>query len=204
MSQRLCRKFTSRTFTVNGQLCKVFLDPIKQHRPGFWVWNVGFAIGKSRRQLNDWYYKRKNKRARSLTNQLVGKSGMKAIKRGFEEVLKLRWNLPPGDCLKLDCTSGDPDRQFHAWSRWHRHHPEWVISYENREFYWYRPPYPDDLIWESIKGVARIKPITPVDQLANTAGINYFQCFDLIRVNSNTLLSTDGTNHQSSQALSTD
>jgi hypothetical protein len=204
MSQRLCRKFTSRTFTVDGQLCKVFLEPIEQHQPGFWVWNVGFAIGKSRRQLNDWYYNRKNKRARSLTNQLVGKSGMKAIKRGFEEVLKLRWNLPPGDCLKLDCTSGDPARQFHAWSRWHRYHPEWVISCENREFYWYRPPYPDDSIWESIKGVAKIKPITPADPLANTAGINYFQCFDLIRVDARTLRSTAETNHQSSQALSID
>ena len=203
MSHRVCRKFTSRTFTVNGQLCKIFLEPLRQHRPGFWVWNVGFVIGKSRRQLNDWYWKRKNKRARSLTHQLVGRSGIKAIKRGFEEVLKLRWNLAPGDCLVLDCTSGDPERQFHAWSRWHRYHPEWVIDAERREFYWYRPPYPDDQLWQSIKGIATIKPITPSDPLANTAEANYFQCFDFLPVEQRTAQSNLGTDHQLNQAPTT-
>lgn len=204
MSHRIRRKFTSCTFTVNGQLCKIFLEPIRQYKPGFWHWNVGFAIGKSRRQLNDWYWKRKNRRTRSLNNQIVGRSGIKAIKRGFEEVLKIRWNLAPGDCLVLDCTSGDPERQFHAWSRWHRYHPEWVINYEQREFYWYRPPYPDDQLWKTIQGIAKIKPVTPADPLANTADLNYFQCFDLLPVASGTPQSNLETDHQSDQAQATD
>lgn len=173
MTYRVRRKFTSSTFIVEGQLCKIFLEPIYEYRPGFFVWNVGFAIGKSRHQLNDWYWKRKNKRRRSLERQLVGRSGLKAIRRGFEEVLRLRWNIEPGDCLVLDCTSGDPDRQFHAWSRWHRYHPEWVIDYQKKEFIWYRPPYADDQIRTQFDIISH----KPVDVLANTAEARYFDCF---------------------------
>jgi hypothetical protein len=176
MSYRICRKFISHTFRVEDQLCKIFLEPIHEHRPGFWVWNVGFAVGKSRRQINDWYWKRKNKRRRTLHTKLTGRSGMKAIRRGFEEVLKLRWHIQPGDCLVLDCTSADPERQFHAWSRWHRYHPEWVINYERKEFIWYRPPYPDDAIWWA---AGMIKSVIPADPLANTADQRYFDCFEL-------------------------
>ena len=100
---------------------------------------------------------------------------MKAIRRGFQEVLKLRWTIPIGDALVLDCTSGDPERQFHAWSRWHRYHPEWVINKEKKEFYWYRPPYLTDKVWKEKKVII---PLVPKDLLMNTAGENYFKCFD--------------------------
>lgn len=173
MSYRVCRHTTSSTFKVNGQICKVFLEPVNQYRPGYWLWNVGFAIGKSPRQLNDWYRERKNKRRRSLDQQLVGTSGIKAIARGFKEVLKLRWTIEPGDVIVLDCTSGDPERQFHAWSRWHKHHPEWVIDYQERKFFWYRPPYPDDTIRQQFL----IDPVVPEDPLANTADERYYDCF---------------------------
>ena len=173
MSYRICRHNTSSTFRVNGQLCKVFLEPMNEYRPGFWLWNVGFAIGKSKRQINDWYRRRKNKRARSLDNQIVGTSGMKAIARGFREVLKLRWTVAPGDVIVLDCTSGDPERQFHAWSRWRKHHPEWVVNYSTLEFFWYRPPYPDDPIRQQFL----ISPVVPEDPMANTAEQRYFDCF---------------------------
>jgi len=173
MSYRVCRKFTSSTFRVEGQLCKVFLEPLVEYQPGFYMWNVGFCIGKSSRQLNDWYKKRKNKRSRSVTKQLVGRSGLKAIRRGFEEVLRLRWHIEPGDGIVLDCTSRDPERQFHAWSRWHQHHPEWVIDYNKLEFLWYRPPYVDD----PVRKLFDIAPITPEDPLMNTVGKNYFETF---------------------------
>ena len=70
MNYRVRRKFTSSKFYVDGQLCKIFLEPMTEFRPGFYLWNTGFAIGKSNRQLNDWYWKRKNKRARSLMNKI--------------------------------------------------------------------------------------------------------------------------------------
>jgi hypothetical protein len=46
-----------------------------------------FAIGKSNRQLNDWYRMRKNKRARSLKSKLTGRVGLKALRK------RLRRNL---------------------------------------------------------------------------------------------------------------
>ena len=173
MSYRVRRKFTSSKFYVEGQLCKIFLEPMTEFRPGFYLWNTGFAIGKSNRQLNDWYWKRKNKRARSLANKFNGKSGIKAIRRGFEEVLRLRWALHPGDCLMIDSTSGTPTRQFRAFSRWCRYHPEWTYNPTALEFFWHRPPYIDD----PVRGNFKIIPLTPENPIANTAGSNYFDCF---------------------------
>ena len=173
MTYRVRRKFTSTTFCIDDQICKIFFSPEREYRDGFWLWKVGFAVGKSKRQLNDWYWKRKNKPARSIRNQMVGRSGLKAIRRGFEEVLRMRWLIPPGDAIVLDCTSGDPDRQFRAWSRWHRYHPEWIIDFNSKEFYWYRPPYYDDPIRKEFN----ITPLVPSDPLANTAKERYFDCF---------------------------
>lgn len=173
MSYRTRRKFTSSTFEVGDHLCKVFLEPKVEYRPGFWLWNTGFAVGKSQRQLNDWYWKRKNKRARSLNEAFNGKVGIKAIRRGFLEVLRLRWALAPGDVLVIDSTSGDPAKQFAAFSWWRRYHPEWTVNEDALEFFWHRPPYPDDEIWKHFT----IKGITPQQVLENTAGQRYFDCF---------------------------
>ena len=173
MTYRVRRKFTSSTFYIDDQICKIFFDPEKEYRKGYWFWKVGFVVGKSKRQLNDWFHDRKNKRTRSIMKKITGRTGMKAIRRGFQEVLRLRWIIEPGDCIELDCTSGDPDRQFHAWSRWHKHHPEWVINPEHKAFYWYRPPYYDDAVWNSFD----IAAVVPENIYANTVGDNYFNCF---------------------------
>jgi len=124
MSYRVCRKTTSTTFKVGNQLCKVFIEPMNEYLPGFWLWNVGFVVGNSRRQLNDWYWKRKNKRTSPLEKHIVGKSGLKTIASAFDHLLLLRWNIRPGDALVLDCTSGEPDKQFRAWNRWRRSHQD--------------------------------------------------------------------------------
>ena len=173
MTYRVCRKFTSSTFRVNGQICKVFLEPLSEYRPGFFLWNTGFAIGKSQRQLNDWYWKRKNKRARSINDHMNGSCGIKAIRRGFHEVLRLRWNLSPGDVLVIDSTSAFPDKQYRAFSWWRRYHPEWTVNDDSKEFFWHRPPYPDD----EIRKYFYITPVTPLDPLANTLHERYFDCF---------------------------
>jgi len=137
------------------------------------MWNVGFAVGKSRRQLNDWYQGRKNKRWRSLHQHLVGTSGMRTISKGFKEVLKLRWNIEPGDVICLDCTSKEPEKQFRTWMRWTKKHPEWTVDFQEKKFFWHRPPYPDD----SIRQQFRIRPVTPADPLANTSESRYYDCF---------------------------
>lgn len=176
MTYRIRRKTISTTFTVQGQLSKVFLEPKEQYEPGRWLWNVGFAIGKSRRQLNDWYWRRQNKRRRSLDQQMVGTSGIKAIAAGFDKLLLMRWHLPPGDVLQLDCTSGEPQKQFRAWQRWQKHHPDCCIDYEQQKFFWYRPPYPTDVVWK----LFNITPVTPANPRQNCVGENYFDCFRVV------------------------
>ena len=173
MSYRVCRKFTGSLFRVGDHLCKVFLDPVCEYRPGFYRWNVGFAVGKSRRQLNDWYRRKKNRRARTLNQVMRGKAGLTAISKGNDEVLKLRWNLHPGDHLVIDCTSRYPEKQFRAFKRWCKNRPEWIIDEELKEFTWYRPPYPVDPLRLKYK----ITGVIPDDPMICTTGRNYFKTF---------------------------
>ena len=193
MTYRVRRKFTSSKFYIDDRICKIFFKPDKEYKKGYWRWKVGFAIGKSNRQLNDWWKDRVNKRARSINKKITGRTGMKAIRKGFQEVLRLRWIVAPGDCVELDCTSGDPSRQFHAWSRWHKYHPEWVINYEEKSFFWYRPPYPDDAVYKTFNVI----PVVPEDPLANTFRQNYFDCFRVYSKDP----STDLSNHQIADLL---
>jgi len=173
MSYRVCRHTTTSTFKVNGQICKVFLEPVNQYRPGYWLWNLGFAIGKSERQLNDWYKRKQNKRRRSLDVRLTGQHGMKAFSTGVKTMLKMRWTIQPGDVMVIDCTSNNPEKQFRSYWYWLRRHPEWSIDYEEKKIFWYRPPYPDDAIRQQFL----IDPVVPEDPLANTADERYYDCF---------------------------
>lgn len=182
---------------VEGQLCKVFLEPMAQYEEGRWLWNVGYAVGGSKRALNDWYWRRKNKRRRKIENHFHGRSGMKAILRGREEVFRMRWLIPPGDAIILDCTSGHPEKQFRAWCRLCRNHPEWVIDPVKRAFYWYRPPYASDPIWKNF----RIVGVTPEDPQDNTVGARYFDCFRVRPKDSGIDLSKDQNLSQLLQVL---
>lgn len=177
MSFRVSRQPTSCTFKVKDQLCRVSLTPWHEYRPGFWIWNTSFAVGSSKRQLRDWYHHRRNKRTRKISKKIVGRSGLLTISKGFEMALRLRWTVRPGDIVVIDCTSGKPEQQFAAWKRWHRYHPEWLINEEEKMFFWYRPPYPDDSCWQ-LNG--KIIPITPKDPLQNTQPERYLDCFQLI------------------------
>jgi len=173
MTYRVRRKFTSSKFCIDGQFCKVFMEPMDEYRPGFYTWNVGFAVGKSNRQLNDWYNRRKNKRARSINNKMTGRSGIKAIRTAFQKVLELRWKIEPGDVIVLDCTSGNSDKQFRAWKRWQQKHQDFIINYSTKEYFWYRPPYPEDPIRKDFN----IIPIVPADPFLDTLDSRYYDCF---------------------------
>lgn len=137
------------------------------------MWKFGFAVSKSKRQLNDWYKEKKNRRSNLLHKQLTGKSGMKTIVQGFHHVLLMRWHLEPGDCLFLDCTSKEPDKQFKAWSRWLRYHPDWEVDYARKMFWWHRPPYSNDPLYE----IGTIVPKVPADPLAPLVDEQYYECF---------------------------
>ncbi len=158
------------------------MNRLTEFQPGFYGWNIGFAIGKSNRQLNDWFKEKKNKRASSLKFKLVGKSGLKFIRYGFEEVLKLRWHIPPGDAIIFDCTSGEPEKQFRAWHRWKRKHPDIFVDEEKKLFIWHRPPYYNDPVWKKFKIIGKV-PESPSLSISKK---RYMQCFDTQNCNENT------------------
>lgn len=197
MSYRVCRKTTSKTFRVNDHLCKIFLEPMEEYLPGRWTWNVGFAVGKSRRQLNDWYYRRKNKRRRSLHLRIPGKAGLKTIASGFDQLLLLRWAIRPGDALQLDCTSREPEKQFKAWKRWRKYHPDIYIDEERKLFIWIRPPY-EDLEFSTGH---RIIPLTPPDKRVCWGLEGHDLSFDVVQVIPHRRLSMERIAPQESQAL---
>jgi len=176
MSKKLHRKSISNSFKIKGHLCKVILDPWCKLENGFYNWNVGFAVGKSNRQINDWYHKRKNRRARSLKNKLTGAVGIKAIGEGWRRVLQMRWHIQPGDSVTITCTSAKPEQQFIAFQYWRRYHCDWLYDSKNLEFHWTRPPYPDDTIWQKYKFIAKVPddPLKPIHPGA------YFDCFTLL------------------------
>jgi len=181
------RKFTTYKFFVEGQICKVFFQPQKEFKKGFWIWNVGFAVGKSNRQLNDWYWKRKNKRSRSIHRQMTGRKGMKTVTIFFKEILKLRWILEPGDVFYCDCTSFKPEQQFKIGLRFVRNHPDWAIDHDKKIFFWHRPPYSDDEIWDTHKIIGKMPP-NPLLSMGNS---QYVQCFDAFPIDQCTARSKD-------------
>ena len=176
------RQFTTSTFFVEGQRCKIFFQPLSEFKKGFWIWNVGFAIGKSNRQLNDWYWKRKNKRSRSIRNKMIGKSGLKTIKKGFEEVLKLRWIVEPGDVIFLDCTSGDPERQFKLGVVGIDIILNGLLIMRKKYFFWHRPPHANDPVWDKYKVIGKI----PANPLQNTEPCRHSDCFSLLPLDQHT------------------
>ena len=139
MTYRPHRRTLTSTIRVGKHLCKVFLKPWDKMSSGAVVWKVGFGVGKSRRQINDWYHVRQNRRRRSLHKHMTGTEGFKTIPRGFNEVLRLRWLIPAGDTIFIDCTSADPEKQWKTFSRWRRWHPDWFVNEHLKEFYWTRP-----------------------------------------------------------------
>ena len=139
MTYRPHRRTLTSTIKVGKHLCKVFIKPWAQMSNGTVVWKVGFGVGKSRRQINDWYHVKQNRRRRSLHKHMTGTEGFKTIPRGFNEVLRLRWLIPAGDTIFIDCTSADPEKQWKTFSRWRRWHPDWFVNEHLKEFYWTRP-----------------------------------------------------------------
>lgn len=187
MTYRVRRKFTSTTFEVDDHVCKLFFDPIYEYATGFCLWNVGFAVGKSKRQLNDWYRNRRNKRRRNLRNHLTGPGTMKVWTTALKHLLRMRWEcLEPGDGMVLDCTSRDPERQFRVYTRWLKQHHDFTVDPIRLEFYWFRPPYHFDPLWELFEIVG----VTPDDPDLAVTGERYYESFRVRPLNSDIELSS--------------
>ena len=174
MNIRIKRKFKSFKYSINDQICKVFIEPVGFDKNGCYVWNVGVGISSSNRELNDWYWNRKNKRAKSMRLNLPGKGGFKSARCAFFSILKARWHIPAGDMIVWNCESVEPDKQFKATMRWVKNHKDIFVNHERREFWWHRPPCFDDPIWKNYEIIGK----TPNFPCESTSNDNYFKCFD--------------------------
>ena len=173
MVNRVRRKFKSYTFKLGGQIGKIVITRIGRCASGKYFWNISAVAGNSRRQINDWYRGRKNRRTRSLTRRMTGLQGYKGIHHAVEMILRFRWEIDPGDVVRIDCTSGQPEKQYRVLSRWFKKYPDIVADPVKLEYYWYRPPYPDDSIWDDFN----IFPITPDNPMADSSDDRYYDCF---------------------------
>jgi len=174
------------------------MEPYEHIKRGHWAWNFGFAVGKSNRQLNDWYTNRNRKSANKLKNNFIGKEGAALLLKSLNLCFNMRWGIPPGDLIIVSCNSGKPEKQFRIYKKFirgegKRKHLDWVIDEENKKFFWYRPPYPDDLVWESVKqNNARIISAEVRNPLQDSlTDLAYFQSFDIVELKRNTHLPND-------------
>lgn len=105
------------------------------------IWLASLAVGKSKRQLNDWLNKRNKKSVRSLSASLTGQEGNKIQALAIRQVRHWVTDLPPGDSLCLRCESALPGKQFKVWRRWFETHedPRWRINPDLKSFYIYKP-----------------------------------------------------------------
>ena len=69
-----------------------------------------------------------------------------------------------------------PEQQFKIGHRFVKRHPVWTIDYENKIFFWHRPPYANDPIWEDHEIIGKI----PANPLQNTENNLYFDCFSAL------------------------
>ena len=95
--------------------------------------------------------------------------------------------IEPGDVLYCDCTSSKPEQQFKVGHRFVKNHPVWTIDYDKKVFFWHRPPYSNDPIWEDHEIIGNI----PANPLQNTEHNLYFDCFSAFPKDPHTARSKD-------------
>jgi len=106
------------------------------------VWLASLAVGKSRRQINDWL-KRKTKKqsVRRLDSCLTGRHSNRIQAIGIQQVRQWMQELPPGDSITLRCESAKPNKQFRVWKKWFQRWEDarWDINQEFKSFFYYKP-----------------------------------------------------------------
>ena len=105
------------------------------------VWLASLAVGKSRRQINDWLKRKTRKqRVRRLDMSLTGNFGPKTQAIAIRKVRQWLTEIPYGDSISLRCESTVSDKQFRVWRKWFEKHEDlnWEISKEHKAFFFYK------------------------------------------------------------------
>jgi hypothetical protein len=73
-----------------------------------YAWMASLAVGKSRRQINDWLMRRtKRKRVQKLDNNLTGLGGNSGHAIALRQLYVWLDVLPPGDMVMFYCESSE-------------------------------------------------------------------------------------------------
>ena len=106
------------------------------------VWLASLAVGKSRRQINDWLKRKtKKRRVRRLDSYLTGSHANLVQGLGVYKLRDWEQELMPGDSITLRCESANPDKQFRVWKKWFQRKEAagWDINEEFKSFFYYKP-----------------------------------------------------------------
>ena len=134
------RKKKTKTIVLpDGQLLKMRLLPWIRTEKGC-VWLASLAIGRSKRQINDWMDRRKKRSVAKLDKSLNGTLALKPQIIAMRQVRQWVDELPKGESIALRCESTVPDKQFRVWKKWFtkREDIRWEISEEHKSFFFYK------------------------------------------------------------------
>ena len=106
------------------------------------VWLVCFAVSKSKRQLNDWLNQRKNKRSRTLSKKMTGKSGPGPLMWAFKNLKHIEEYIPNWDSLWFWFDAVEKDKQRRVYLKWFARYgnPTWEYLTDKDAFYFFKNP----------------------------------------------------------------
>ena len=141
MRRRKVKKKLLTVFLPESYLMKLRLVSWMQTPVGT-IWLASLAVGKSKRQLNDWMNRRtRKKQVRCLDFNLTGKLTVKLMLQVMEQVHAWCDELNNGDMFVFNCESAEPQKQFRVWGKWlsrKEHGYKWVPNKELLSFYFYK------------------------------------------------------------------
>lgn len=136
---RFRKKKTITVVLPDGFLLKMRLIPWIPTKKGC-VWLASLAVGRSKRQINDWMNRRKKKSVAKLDVSLTGKIGFKTQAIAIRQIRQWVEELSKGESISMRCESAVPEKQFRIWSKWFKKHEPstWEISIQHKSFFFYK------------------------------------------------------------------
>ena len=141
MRRRKVKKKLLTVFLPESYLMKLRLVSWMQTPVGT-IWLASLAVGKSKRQLNDWMNRRtRKKQVRCLDFNLTDKLTVKLMLQVMKQVHAWCDELNNGDMFVFNCESAEPQKQFRVWGKWlskKEHAYTWIPNEELLSFYFYK------------------------------------------------------------------
>jgi hypothetical protein len=141
--KRIKRKKLIHTIVLkNGAIAVTRLIPWIRIGKNY-AWMASLAVGKSRRQINDWLKRRsRRKRVQKLNRNLTGLGANSGHAIALRQLYVWLEKVAEGDIIMFYCESAEAERQMKTWKKWIlRHNPDLIhsIDEETKSFYIYKP-----------------------------------------------------------------